>query len=45
MNSRILDFLAGMDVLLDLDVAGRKQALEAIAVRMATANALNFETV
>jgi len=28
MNSRILDFLGGMDVMLDLDVAAPKQALE-----------------
>ena len=45
MNSRILDFLAGMDVILDLDVAARKQALEAIAMRMAAVNGLNSEAV
>ena len=45
MNSRILDFLAGMDVMLDLDVAGPKQALEVMAMRMATANGLSYKTV
>jgi PTS system nitrogen regulatory IIA component len=45
MNSRILDFLAGMEVMLELDVATRKQALEVISMRMASANGLKFETV
>ena len=45
MNSRILDFLAGMEVMLELDVATRKQALEVISMRMASVNSLNFETV
>ena len=44
-NSRILDFLAGMGVMLDLDVTARKQALEAMAMRMATVHGLNAELV
>ena len=45
MNSRILDFLAGMDVVLDVDVTARRQALEVIAMRMATVNGLKSESV
>ncbi len=45
MNGRILDFLAGMDVMLDLDVSARKQALEVMATRIATVNGLNAELV
>jgi PTS system nitrogen regulatory IIA component len=45
MNGRILNFLAGMDVVLDVDVTARRQTLEVIALRMATVNGMNFQTV
>jgi nitrogen PTS system EIIA component len=44
-NSRILDFLAGKGVTPDLDVTARKQALEVMAMRMATVHGLNAELV
>jgi len=45
LNSRNLDFLASMDLVLDLDVTARKQALEVIAMRMATVHGLNSELI
>ncbi len=45
MNRRIDDFLADMDVMLNVDVATRKQALEVIATRMATVNRRNSVTL
>jgi PTS system nitrogen regulatory IIA component len=45
INIRILDLLARMDVTLDLDVTARRQALEAMAMRMATMNGLNSELI
>ena len=45
VNSRILDFLAGMDVMLDLDVSGRKEALAVMAMRIATVHGLKSEFV
>lgn len=45
MNSRIDDFLADVDVMLDVDAVTRKQALEVIAMRMATVHRLSSVAV